>query len=143
MYRKEVIGISSARKFHASCFVGSIYHRKSPLKTISFIKSVITVILGHHWCIYSMSINIFLLYILLLHVMLRGLRLYGETYRNILITYGIGMVITTSSSSRCSTPCSSSYSIFTSHPPCPFSEGQQLTTFVNKFKLILDYRPSI
>ena len=56
-----------------------------------------------------------------------------------IFTYGIGMVITTSSNSRCSTPCSSSYSIFTSHPPCPFSEGQQLTTFVNKFKLILDY----
>ena len=72
--------------------------------------------------------------------MLRVLKFKGGgTYRNILITYGIGMVITTSSNSRCSTPCSSSYSIFTSHPPCPFSEGQQLTTFVNKFKLILDY----
>ena len=37
----------------------------------------------------------------------------------------MGMVITTSCSSSWS--CSNSYSIFTSQPPCPLSEGQQFT----------------
>lgn len=40
-------------------------------------------------------------------------------------TYGIGIVITTSWSSSWS--CSNSYSILTSHPPCPLSDGQQFT----------------
>ena len=41
------------------------------------------------------------------------------------VTYGIGIVITTSCNSSWS--CSNSYSILTSQPPCPLSEGQQLT----------------
>lgn len=38
---------------------------------------------------------------------------------------GNGMIMWTSFNSR--STCSNSYSIFTSHPPSPFSEGQQFT----------------
>lgn len=45
-------------------------------------------------------------------------------------TYGSGMTIETSFNSMWS--CSNSYSIFTSHPPSIFSDGQQLTKIILK-----------
>lgn len=50
------------------------------------------------------------------------------------LTYGSGMMITTSFSSRRSSW--SSNSILTSHPPRPFSAGQQLTIDVENYKIL-------
>lgn len=50
------------------------------------------------------------------------------------VTYGTGMIIVTSLSSKSS--FWSSYSILTSHPPDPFSEGQQLTERRKEFLLL-------